>query len=164
MTQNRPGKVWQRGHTFEEFEIGKEFQHHWGKTITAGENALFTTSMLAFCPLYTNADYARKNGHKDVVVYPMLVFITVFGMSVEDLSEGGGTGGAFLGYDKLRFLAPVYPGDTLYGDSTVLSTRLSGSRPDFGIVSWNTVGTNQRGEKVVTFERTNMVGTKAAIQ
>ena len=54
----------------------------------------------------------------------------------------------------------MYPGDTVTAESTVIDLRESESRPDSGIVSWRTVGTNQRGETVITYERTNLVAKR----
>lgn len=126
-----------RGNAFDDFTLGQVFEHHWGRTINQGDNSLFSTLTLSFNPLYFNAPYARANGHPDVQVNPMLVFLTVFGLSVEDLSEGGGL---FLGVDKLSFHEPVYPGDTIVARSTVVDKRKSDSRPDSGIVTWHTEG------------------------
>ena len=114
---------------------------------------------LHFNPLYTNAEFARAHGHPDVVVNPMLVFTTVFGLTVEDLSEGGG---AFLGVEELRFDAPVYPGDTLTARSTVAERRESSSNKNMGIVTWHTEGFNQNGERVIEFKRTNLVNKRSA--
>ena len=62
-----------KGHAFEDFHAGQVFEHHWGRTLGAGDNALFTSITLAFTPLYFNAEYARAHGHPDVVVHPLLV-------------------------------------------------------------------------------------------
>lgn len=143
-----------KGHQYEDFEEGATFDHHWGRTITDGDNCWFTTQTLSFNPLYFNEPYARSMGHERMVVNPLLVFNTVFGLSVEDLSEGGGL---FLGVDECRFVAPVLVGDTLTARSTVVSKRESKSNRTSGIVTWLTEGVNQRGETVVTFKRTNFV-------
>ena len=89
-----------------------------------------------------------------MVVDPLLVLCTIVGLSVEDLSEGGGP---FLGVDELTFHRPAYPGDTLTASSTVVSARESESRRGFGIVTWQTEGRNQRGELVVDYRRSNLV-------
>jgi acyl dehydratase len=148
-----------KGHRYEDFEIGHAFEHHWGRTLNHGDNSFFTTVTLHFNPLYTNAEFARAHGHPDVVVNPMLVFLTVFGLSVEDLSEGGG---AFLGVEQLTFATPVYPGDTLTSRSTVVDRRESSSNKGMGIVTWHTEGFNQRGERVVDFKRTNLINKRNA--
>jgi itaconyl-CoA hydratase len=143
-----------KGRFFEDFSIGDRFTHHWGRTLNAGDNSLFTSLTLNFNPLYFNAEYARAHGHPEEVVCPMLVFATVFGLSVEDLSESGG---AFLGVDDLTFAKSVYPRDTLSAVSEVLDTRPSSSRPNVGVVSWRTEGFNQGGERVIDFVRSNLI-------
>lgn len=143
-----------RGTPFEEHTVGRVFEHHWGRTIHASDNLNFTTQMLAFNPIYFNRDAALAAGHRDEVVNPMLVFSVVFGLSVEDLSEAGGP---FLGGTSLEYLRDVYPGETLTASSTVVEARASGSRPDVGIVTWDTVGRDSAGDPVISFRRTNLV-------
>jgi itaconyl-CoA hydratase len=143
-----------KGHQYEDMTVGRVFHHHWGRTITAGDNAAFTTQTLSFCPLYFNEPYARSMGHPAIQVNPLLVFNCVFGLSVEDLSEGGGP---FLGVDGCEFMHPVHVGDTLTARSTVMIARDSKGQPDFGIVTWHTEGFNQEGHKVIEFHRTNLV-------
>ncbi len=149
--------VWRRGNQYEDFEVGQTFTHHWGRTLSAGDATLFSSVALRYCPLYVNAEYARSQGHDDLVVDPLLVLATVIGLSVEDLSEAGGP---FLGVNEVSFGTPVYPGDTITSSSEVIDKRESESRPDTGIVSWRTVGTNQRGETVVEYQRTNLVAKR----
>jgi acyl dehydratase len=143
-----------KGHVFEDFEVGQVFEHHWGRTLNAGDNSLFSTVTMHFNPLYTNAEYARALGHPDVLVNPMLVLSTAVGLSVEDLSEGGGP---FLGVEQAVFHRPVHPGDTLSARSTVVGRRESASRPTSGIVTWRTEAFNQRGELVLDYQRSNLV-------
>src|SRR5262245_19097512 len=147
-------KLRAQGNRFEDLTVGRVFEHHWGRTITDGDNAAFTTSTLSFCPLYFNEPYAKSLGHPRTVVNPLLVFNTVFGLSVEDLSEGGGP---FLGVDACHFVKPVYVGDTLTARSTVSAVRESKGQAGYGIVTWHTVGRNQDTMIVVEFDRTNLV-------
>ncbi len=147
-----------KGNLYEDFELGRVFRHHWGRTLNQGDNSLFTTLTLSYNPLYFNAPYARAHGHPGVVLNPMLVFLTVFGLSVEDLSEAGGL---FLGVDNLTFYERVYPGATLTARSTVVDKRESQSRPDSGIVTWHTEGFFadgvKAGTRVIDFRRSNLV-------
>ncbi len=147
-------KPWPRGHRYEDFSVGQLFRHHWGRTLTVADNTLFVVLTLHYNPLYTNLDYARAHGHDDLVVCPLLLFNTVFGLTVEDLSEGGGP---FLGVDKLEYHRPVLVGETVYADSQVLSCRETESRPDYGIVTWHTMGRTTDGDLVIDFQRTNLV-------
>ncbi|CAN5416219.1 MaoC family dehydratase [soil metagenome] len=144
----------EKGYWFEDFDIGRVFVHHWGRTVSQAENALFTTLTLHFNPQYTNIEFAKEMGHRDTPVNPLLVFNTVFGLSVQDLSEHGT---AFLGVNELRHVQAFYPGDTIYARSTVLDRRASGSKKGMGIVGWHTQGFNQRDELVCEFKRSNLV-------
>jgi itaconyl-CoA hydratase len=143
----------ERGHFFEDFTVGHLFKHHWGRTITDGDNSLFTSVTMNANPIYFNREYARSLGFNGVVVNHMLVLNIVFGLSVEDLSERAI---AHLGYEKLRFLETVYPGDTLRSQSEVLSKRDT-SRPDRGVVTFRTSGFNQHGMKVLEYVRPVLV-------
>lgn len=149
--------VARRGNKFQDFTEGEVHAHHWGRTITAGDNALFSTATCNWNPMHLNAEFARAHGHDDVVVNPMLVLCTVVGLSVEDLSE---VGGPFLGMEGVSFHRPVHPGDTLTASSTVVETRESDSKPHVGIVTWRTEAHNQRGELVVDYHRTNLVAKR----
>ena len=142
-----------KGNQYEDFTVGQELVHHWGRTINASDNSLFSTLTLHFNPLYFNLEYAKAHGHPDIVVNPLLVFNTIIGLSVQDLSE---MGGPFLGIDNMTFHKPVYPNDTLTAVSTVVDKRLSSSRPKTGIVTWHTKGFNQRDELVIDLHRTNL--------
>ena len=146
-----------KGHLYEDFTVGQVLVHHWGRTVTAGDNSVFCAATCNWNPMHLNAEYARAHGHRDVVINPMLVLCTTLGLSVEDLSEAGGP---FLGVEDCSFLHPVYPGDTLTAKSTVIDARVSQSRPDTGIVSWHTEGRNQDGEPVVDYRRTNLVARR----
>jgi acyl dehydratase len=147
-----------RGHRYQDFHVGKVFEHHWGRTVTEADNVLFGPATCNWNPMHLNAEFARAHGHPDVVLNPMLVLCTIVGLSVEDLSEAGGP---FLGVEDCRFVRPVHPDDTLTARSTVVDMRRSASRADAGIVTWHTEGRNQRGEVVVEFRRTNLVACRA---
>lgn len=147
-----------RGRGFEHHEVGEEATHHWGRTITEADAIQFAHSTLAYNPLYFNKEYAKAHGHKDLVICPQLVFNVILGLSVEDNSEG--LGGPFLGVFELKYHAPVYPGDTLIAKSVTTSKRESESRPDSGIVGWDTKGYNQHGDCVIEFKRSNLGNIK----
>ncbi len=147
-------RSWARGHSFDDFDIGRRFTHHWGRTVSQADNQVFSNLTLHYNPLYTNEQFAIAHGHPTSPLNPFLVFNVVFGLSVEDLSEGGGP---FLSVNSLSFKLPAYPGDTLYSTSEVIAARRSAKRPGFGIVTWKTIGKNQHGFEIVEFERSNLV-------
>lgn len=147
-------RLWKKGRSYEDFEVGQVFRHHWGRTILEGDTLLFSTLTLSYNPLYLNRDYARAHGHPDIVVNPQLLFNVVLGMSVEDCSEAGGP---FLGVFDLEYHRPVYPGTTVLAVSETVEARVSGSNPANGIVTWLSKGTSAEGDLLVSFRRSNLV-------
>lgn len=148
----------ERGLLFEDFEAGQTFEHHWGRTMMVSESIGYSNLTMNYNPLYFNAEYARRMGYDNIVINPMLVYTTVLGLSVEDLTEAGGP---FLGVDDLKFLKPVYHGDTIVAKSVTLSCRVSQSRPGWGIVEWRSTGLNQHEETVLDYRRTNLSRMRA---
>ncbi len=55
------------------------------------------------------------------------------------------------GFDELRWLKPVYAGDTISFESEVTAKKASRSRPGWGLVTMRSVGRNQGGEDVISF-------------
>jgi len=147
-------RSWPKGRLYEDFKVGEIKTHHWGRTLLESDSILFTSLTLSFNPLYLNREYAKAHGHRDLVVNPLLVLNTVFGLSVEDCSE---IGGPFVGVRCLYYLEPVYPGDTLTARSTTRDKRVSRGNPANGLVTWYTEGFNQHGRSVIQYERTNIV-------
>ena len=61
------------------------------------------------------------------------------------------------GFRELKWLKPVYVGDTISYATEVIETRPSNSRPNWGLMSIRNTGTNQRGEPVISFVSTVFV-------
>jgi len=55
------------------------------------------------------------------------------------------------GFDELRWLRPVRPGDTLHTELEIVEKRPSSSKPDRGMLRIKYWIRNQRGEDVITF-------------
>ncbi len=64
------------------------------------------------------------------------------------------------GVDELRWLKPVYPGDTLHCETEVLETRASASRPEMGFVISRWTVLNQDDVAVMTMRPTVMIATR----
>ena len=105
-------------------------------------------------PIHFDAEYAKHTEFGRPLVVSTLTLAVLVGMSVADTSRKAV---ANLGWKEIKLPKPVFAGDTLYAESTVLDKRESKSRPNEGIVSIRTVGRNQRGEVVCEFDRTMLV-------
>ncbi len=144
------------GNFFEDFEVGAELVHAVPRTITEGEAALYIGLTGSRYPLHCSAEFARSLGYPRETVNDLLVFHIVFGKTVNDVSLNAV---ANLGYAGVRFLQPVYPGDTLRSISTVIGKKENSSGKT-GVVWVKTVGTNQRDEPVLEFYRWVMVNKR----
>ena len=81
-------------------------------------------------------------------------------MVVENLKSHRQAGLGSPGVDELRWLRPVYPGDTLRCESEVLDKRASESRPEMGIFHSRMTVFNQDDKPVMTFVSTGLVATR----
>lgn len=81
-------------------------------------------------------------------------------MIVENLKSRDEAGLGSPGIDELRWLRPVYPGDTLSCESEVLEKRASATRPEMGIYKSRTTVSNQDSVTVMTFVSNIMIATR----
>lgn len=142
------------GRFYEDFTVGDTYKHWPGRTISAADNTWFTLLTMNQHPLHFDEEYAKRTEFGKPVVNSTLSLAIVVGMSVADVSQNAL---ANLGWTDIRMPAPVFNGDTLYAESTVLSKRDSKTRPSQGIVSVATRGWKQDGTTVMTFNRTVLV-------
>jgi len=156
MTETKAMSKTDPGRFFEDFRVGETLVHAVPRTVTEGDQALYIALTGDRSPLHCSAEYARSLGYERETVHDLLVFHLVFGKTVDDVSLNAV---ANLGYAGLRFLAPVYPGDTLRSVSEVLGKKENSSGKT-GIVWVRTTGTNQRDEKVLEYVRWVMVHKK----
>lgn len=143
------------GKYFEELEPGLEFSHQPGRTVTETDNLLFSTLTLNPQPLHLDAEFAASTEHGQILVNSIFTLGLIVGLSVRDTTLGTTLGN--LGFDKTTFPNPVFIGDTIYASSKVLDRRASRTKPDRGIVNFEHVGTNQRGEIVCSCTRGAMM-------
>ena len=146
------------GMYFEELEVGRKFTHQPGRTVTETDNLLFTALTLNPQPLHLDAEFAKASMHGQILVNSIFTLGLVVGLSVGDTTLGTTLGN--LGFDKTTFPNPVFIGDTVRVSSTVVDRRESRTKPDRGIVTFEHVGTNQRGEIVCSCLRGAMMMRK----
>ena len=144
----------QEGRYYEEFTVGDTYKHWPGRTITAADNTWFTLLTMNQHPLHFDEEYAKGTEFGKPLVNSALTLAIVAGMSVSDVSQKAV---ANLGWTDIVLPAPVFNGDTLYAESTVLEKRESKSRPNQGIVTVETRAWKQGGTTVMTYKRTVLV-------
>jgi acyl dehydratase len=147
------------GRYFEDFTVGDIYEHRPGKTVLESDNHLFTLLTLNTHPLHFDVEYGKATEFGRNLVVSTYTLALLIGMGVSDCSQKAI---ANLGMDEVRFTAPVFAGDTLYGESEVLAKRESQSRPGQGIVTIRTLGRNQTGTVVCSFRRDMLIPARGA--
>ena len=145
---------------FEEFEVGQVFEHTIRRTITETDNVLLTTMTHNPASLHLDAEYMKNTEFGKPLVNSCLTLSFMVGISVNDTTHG--TTVANLGWDEVRFPAPLFHGDTIRVESEVLELRESRSRPDNGIVVFAHRAFNQHDVLVGTCTRTALMLRKPA--
>ena len=141
------------GNFFEDFTPGQILKHATPRTITTGDNALYTALYGSRFALQSADSFAQAIGYLASPVDDLLVFHVVFGKTVPDISLNAV---ANLGYADCRFLKPVHPGDTLSATSEVIGVKPN-SDGRTGIVYLRSTGRNQHGGSVLDYVRWVMV-------
>jgi 2-methylfumaryl-CoA hydratase len=151
-TKTSPGRF------FEDYALGQTIRHAVPRTLSGGERALYHALYPARHALHSSDAFARACGLRSSPLDDLIVFHTVFGKTVPDISLNAV---ANLGYAEGRFLRPVWPGDTLTSESTVIGLRENSSGTS-GVVWVRTRGANQDGETVLEYVRWVMVRKRDA--
>jgi len=141
------------GRYFEDFSIGQHLVHAVPRTLHGGDISTYISLTGDRTPISSSTELARSLGFQREVLPDLLVFHVVFGKSVPDISHNAT---ANLGYADVRFIRPVYPGDTLVAESEVIGLR-EVSSGEAGVVYVRTRGTNQKGQEVLSFVRWVMI-------
>ncbi len=136
---------------YEEFEVGTVFAHALYRKMTQTENVTFAEMTHNPSPLHLDAEFMKSTEYGRPIINSCLTLSLMVGVSVGDTTLG--TAVANLGWDEVRFTAPVYPDDTLHFETEVIAMRESKSRPDAGIVTFAHRAFNQHQELVASCKR-----------
>jgi 2-methylfumaryl-CoA hydratase len=141
------------GRFFEDYRLGEVIAHAVPRTVSGGERALYHALYPARHALYSSDLFAQGCGLPASPLDDLIAFHTVFGKTVPDVSLNAV---ANLGYAEGRWLLPVWPGDTLRSESTVIGLKQN-SNGQSGVVYVRTQGINQHGQAVLDYVRWVMV-------
>jgi acyl dehydratase len=143
------------GRLYEAFEIGEAIRHDLRRTVTETDNLMISALTHNPQPLHLDAEYAAGTEFGRIVVNGTFTFALMIGLSVGDTTLG--TLVANLGYDEVVMPKPVFVGDTLRVETTVLEKRPSKSRPSQGLVVMEHRTYNQKDELVCRCKRTALM-------
>lgn len=137
---------------FEEYELGVE-RKTWGRTITEADIVLHAGQTGDFYPHHMDEEWCKTQDFGRRIAHGTLIFSIGVGMTAGEINPEAFS----YGYERLRFIKPVFIGDTIKAKVTIHEKKDHHKRPDYGIVSEKLEVTNQRGEVVLACEHLLMV-------
>ncbi|GGA51645.1 MaoC family dehydratase [Sphingomonas psychrolutea] len=143
---------------FEDFTIGRIFMHEIRRTVTDMDNMMFSSLTYNPAAIHIDHDYCAKTEFGKPLMNSIFTLGLVIGLSVQDTTFG--TTVANLGMTDTVFPKPVFAGDTIRSQTTVMDLRASKSRPGQGIVTFEHVGLNQHDEIVCKTTRAALMLAK----
>jgi len=132
---------------YEDFTAGVEHVTR-GRTITESDIVNFAGLSGDFIELHTNEEYARQTPFGKRIAHGLLTLSISSGLMVQ-MNLITDTVIAFYGIDKLRFVKPVFAGDTIHVRKKVLDAMAKGS--EMGVVTFETTVLNQKDETVLVY-------------
>ncbi len=143
---------------FEEFTVGQHFRHELTRTVTEADNTMFSLMSMNPQPLHIDAHFSEGTEWGQRLFNSMFTFAIMIGMTVQDTTLGTTIGN--LGFSDVTFPNPVFHGDTIRAETTVLSVRESKSRPEQGLVEFEHTCFKQDGTLVGKCKRMALMRKK----
>jgi len=140
---------------YEEFKVGMEFRHALTRTVTEMDNVLFCAMTHNPQPLHLDEEFSRKTEYGQRIVNSLFTLGLVIGISVGETTLGTTIGN--LGMTDIRFVNPVFHGDTIHVVTRIKDMRESKSRPNAGLVVFEHIGLNQSDREVCYCVRTGLM-------
>ena len=145
---------------YEEFKVGMEFKHPLTRTVTEMDNIMFCAMTHNPQPLHLDEEFSKKTEYGQRIVNSLFTLGLMVGVSVADTTIGTTLGN--LGMTDIRFVNPVFHGDTLRVVTRIKDMRESKSRPTAGLVTFEHFAFNQRDKEVAYCVRTGLMMKRPA--
>ena len=137
---------------FEDFVVGKLYEHTLRRTVTQMDNMLFSNMTLNPQPLHIDRHFCEQETEwGQPLMNSLFTLGLMIGIQVADMTVG--TTIANLGMTDVRFPNPLFEGDTVHCTTEILGKRESKSRPGAGIVEFHHKAFKQDGKLVAECHR-----------
>ena len=146
---------------FEDFEVGEEYVSS-GRTMTDADIRLFIGCSDNTHPIHVDTEYCRK--------FPAIGRPAVQGVLTLGVADGfmarevlpTKVSSAHYGHEKVRYVRPVYPGDTVRCEFKITDKAVKND--EFGLVQWDVTVKNQNGEVVLFHVDKQYIGRKPSAE
>jgi acyl dehydratase len=136
---------------FEDYELQAK-RETTGRTITEADIVLHAGQTGDFYPHHMDAEWCKTQPFKQRIAHGTLIFSVAVGMTAGEINPVAFS----YGYDRLRFIKPVFIGDTIRSRVTI-SDKRDHKKPEYGMVVEALEVINQRGETVLACEHLLLV-------
>ena len=137
---------------FEDFEIG-ESRRSTGRTVTEADIVLHAGQTGDFFPHHMDAEWCATQPFGQRMAHGTLIIAVAVGMLSDEINPLAMS----YGYDRVRFVSPVFIGDTITVEATVAEKRDHAKRKAHGILDETVTVTNQRGEVVLVLTHVYLI-------
>jgi acyl dehydratase len=139
---------------FDDYEIGFAVSSH-GRTITEADVVLHAGQTGDFYPHHMDAEFCKTQPFKERIAHGTLILSAAVGMLTGEINDVAMS----YGYDSIRFIRPVFLGDTITVHATISEKRPYKKSPhEFGLVDEKVEVVNQKSELVMAFTHIYIVG------
>lgn len=137
---------------YEDYEIGEQ-RLTTGRTITETDFVVHAGHTGDFFPHHMDAEFMRKSEFGQRIAHGTMVFSIGIGLTASVINPAAFS----YGYDRLRFVRPVFIGDTIHSRVTIYAKEDDPKRVDAGRVVERTEVINQKGEVVLAADHIHIV-------
>ena len=141
---------------FEEFALDDNRSTK-GRTITETDIVIHAGQSGDFFPHHMDEEWCKTQPFKKRIAHGTLIFTIAIGLTADVVNEVAMT----YGYERLRFIKPVFIGDTIKVSVTI-KNKTDHKKPGFGLVTELVEATNQHQELVMVCEHILLVNKKNA--
>lgn len=139
---------------FQEYESGHE-RETFGRTITETDIVLHAGQTGDFYPHHLDAEWCKTQEFGQRMAHGTLIFSVAVGMTANTINPEA----VSYGYDRLRFVRPVFIGDTIRV-RVVIRDKRDHKRPTHGLVTEALEVFNQKNEVVLACDHLLLVRKK----
>ena len=144
-----------QSHFFEDYTVGAT-RETLGRTVTETDIVLHAGQTGDFYPHHMDAEWCKTQDFKQRIAHGTLIFSVAVGMTAGAINPEAFS----YGYDRLRFIKPVFIGDTIRVRVTIKEKR-EHKKPGHGVVSELVEVFNQKNETVLACEHLLLVRKKS---
>lgn len=138
---------------FEDYELGFSVSSH-GRTITEADIVSHAGQTGDFYPHHMDAEFCKTQPFKERIAHGTLILSVAVGMLAGEINDVAMS----YGYDGIRFIRPVFIGDTITAHATIAEKREYKKSPDeYGLVDEKVEVLNQKGEPVMALTHIYLV-------